>query len=184
MSEAPENETNTTDRIGVFGIGNILLLDEGVGPEVAHALERDYEFPSNVDIMDRGTMGYALIGDFENYDYILTVDAVDGTGEEPGTVFTFDPADMAANPCDVRGAHDTRFSDVLLACDLMGRRPNALCVGVQIENMSPAEMVIGLTPKVNEAIPLLCETVLALLWKHGVRGMVDKRTGQEVRPPK
>lgn len=171
------------ERIAVMGIGNILLLDEGVGPAVVQALDEQFEFPDNVDILDRGTMGMALIGEMQDYDYILTVDAVDGTGEEPGTVFRFHPEDMA-DEAVMHGAHDTRFIDVLQALDLLGHRPVGECIGVQVANMSPDKMFIGLTPQVEAALPLLIETVLATLYRHGVRGIIDRRTGLEVVPPK
>lgn len=38
---------------------------------------------------------------------------------------------------------------------------------MQIENMSPAELVEGLTPKVYERLPFLVETVVAELDRQG-----------------
>ncbi|MBQ6453276.1 MAG: hydrogenase maturation protease [Coriobacteriales bacterium] len=172
-----------SERMAVMCIGNILLLDEGVGPAVARELMENYDFPPNVTVLDSGTMGMSLIGDFAQYDYILTVDAVDGTGEPPGTVFHFLPQDMAENRI-FHGAHDTRFIDVLEASALLGHEPAGECIGVQIENMSPSQLVIGLTPQVAAAVPLLCETVLATLYGHGVRGIIDRSTGMEVCGPR
>lgn len=171
------------ERIAVMCIGNILLLDEGVGPAVAKRLMEGYDFPANVTVLDSGTMGMSLIGDFQEYDYVLTVDAVDGTGEKPGTVFKFMPEDMADNVV-CHGAHDTRFIDVLNACRLMGTCPVGECIGVQVENMSPEQLTIGLTPEVEAALPLLCETVFATLYARGVRGISDRSTGEEVGPPR
>ena len=42
-----------------------------------------------------------------------------------------------------------------------------ICYGMQIENMSPAELVEGLTPKVYERLPFLVETVVAELDRQG-----------------
>ncbi|NTU89482.1 MAG: hydrogenase maturation protease [Actinobacteria bacterium] len=169
------------EHIAVMCIGNLLLLDEGVGPAVARMLIDTFEFPAGVDVLDSGTMGMSLLGEFRDYDFILTVDAVDGTGEEPGTVFTFLPEDMADNMV-MHGAHDTRFIDVLQASALLGFEPVGECIGVQIENMSPENLVIGLTPKVEAALPLVCETVCAKLYARGVRGIIRKDTGVQVGP--
>ncbi len=49
--------------------------------------------------------------------------------------------------------------------------------------MSPAQLTIGLTPQVEAALPLLVQTVLAKLYRRGVRGMLEKATGREVMPP-
>ena len=170
------------ERIAVMCIGNILMLDEGVGPAVARLLMEGYAFPEHVHILDSGTMGLSLIGDFKEYDYILTVDAVDGTGEAPGTVFTFLPEDMADNTV-CHGGHDTRFIAVLHAAALLGYEPVGECIGVQVLDRNPVQLTIGLTPPVEAALPLLVQTVLAKLYARGVRGIVERTTGKEVAPP-
>lgn len=154
-------------RIAILCIGNILMLDEGVGPRVASELVRRYSFPSNVEVLERGTMGMALLADLKRFDCILLVDAVDNTGTRPGTVVTFLPEDIAPYEA-FHGAHDTRFIDVLEAAALLDYAPEAHCLGVQVENMSPAEYTIGLTPPVEAALPFLVDCILAFLEQHGV----------------
>ena len=48
-------------RVLVLGIGNLLWADEGFGVRAVEALNRDYEFPPNVILMDGGTQGLYLI---------------------------------------------------------------------------------------------------------------------------
>ncbi len=43
-------------RIGVLGVGNILMGDDGIGPFVVRILEARYEFPPNVVLHDLGTL--------------------------------------------------------------------------------------------------------------------------------
>ncbi|MDR3052894.1 MAG: hydrogenase maturation protease, partial [Coriobacteriales bacterium] len=64
------------ERIAVLCIGNILMLDEGVGPRVAHELLERYSLPDTVEVLDRGTMGMSLLGEFKRFHTILVVDAV------------------------------------------------------------------------------------------------------------
>jgi hydrogenase maturation protease len=154
-------------RIAILCIGNILMLDEGIGPRVAQELLEHYTFPSNVEILERGTMGMALLADLKYFDLILLVDAVDNTGEPPGTVVTFLPEDIAPYEA-FHGAHDTRFVDVLEAAALLDITPEAHCLGVQIENMSPAQYTIGLTPLVEAALPFLTECILGFLKQQGI----------------
>jgi hydrogenase maturation protease len=169
-----ENENNRSssnlssgERIAILCVGNILMLDEGVGPRVAAELLANYQFPGNVEVLDRGTMGMALLADLKRFDVILLVDAVDNTGKPPGTVVTYLPEEIAPYEA-FHGAHDTRFIDVLEAAALLGYTPEAHCLGVQVENMSPAEYVIALTPSVEAAVPFLIECVLAFLAQRGI----------------
>lgn len=164
------------ERIAVMCIGNMLMLDEGLGPRVAEELIKRYEFPEGVDVLDSGTMGMSLLADFKHYDFILVVDAVDNTGEEPGTVVRFSPEDIASYTV-MHSAHDIRFIDVLEASELLGYRPVGRCIGVQVENMNPVELTMGLTPAVEAAVPLVIQTVLATLADRDVKGIVCKATG-------
>ncbi|MCL2757296.1 MAG: hydrogenase maturation protease, partial [Coriobacteriia bacterium] len=158
----------------MLGVGNILKLDEGVGPHVITELIRGYEFPENVLVFDRATMGMQLLSDLNSCGVLLVVDAVDNTGNPPGTVVTFAPEDLARYDT-FHGAHDTRLVDVLDAAELLGYRPEAHCLGVQVENMSPADLTIGLTPAVAAAVPLLLYSVLSFLRERGV-AFIDKKT--------
>ena len=155
------------ERIGVMCIGNLLLRDEGLGPLVAQRLSAEYEFPANVEVVDSGTMGMSLIGQIASYDYLIVVDAVDGTGEAPGTVFTFTPEEMAR--CTImHSLHDIRFKDVLDAASLLGTVPEAVCVGAQVLDMNPVDFSIGLTDVLDASVPLVMETVVSLLAARGV----------------
>jgi hydrogenase maturation protease len=162
------NHGSPGERIAILCVGNTLMLDEGVGPRVAAELLANYQFPGNVEVLDRGTMGMALLADLKCFDVILLVDAVDNTGKPPGTVVTYLPEEIAPYEA-FHGAHDTRFIDVLEAASLLGYTPEGHCLGVQVENMSPAEYTIALTPSVEAAVPFLVECVLAFLAQRGVR---------------
>jgi endonuclease-3 len=164
------NNYTATEKIAVLCSDNLLLLDEGIGPRIAKELLENYQFPVNVSVLDRGTMGMALLSEIKEFDTILVVDAVDNTGYQPGTVVTFLPDDVAANNA-FKGAHDIKFSDVLNSAQLMGYKIEGYCLGVQIANMQPPEFTIGLTPQVEAAVPKLLSSVLDFLTSRGVKVM-------------
>jgi hydrogenase maturation protease len=148
-----------SNKVLILCIGNILMLDEGVGPRVARELNEHHDLPEAVTVLDRGCMGMSLLADLKVADKVLVVDAVDNTGYSPGTVVTFKPEDIASYQA-FHGAHDTRLVDVLQALDLIGYHPEVDCLGVQIENMTPAEYCIGLTAPVEAAVPILVQSCL------------------------
>jgi hydrogenase maturation protease len=156
------------ERILVMGIGNPLVRDEGVGVRIVEEMMRTLSFPDNVTLMDAGTMGMGILNLFRECDYLLIVDAIDGTGEAPGTVVRLSPEDFAPNQV-LHSLHDLRFVDVLQAAELIGTRPEADCVGVQILDM--VGVGIGLTPDVEAAIPRAVEAALTVLRERGIEGI-------------
>ena len=139
-------------RIAILCIGNRLMLDDGVGPAVYDALEAGYRFGDDVALYDAGCMTMDLLPHVCKADFVIVVDAVDGTDEQPGTVFRFAPGDIAGHGV-MQSLHDMRLSDF----------------GIQVENMSPASFIEGLTPRVHAALPLLVDSVLAELVRLGVQ---------------
>ena len=154
-------------KTAILCIGNKLMLDDGVGPAVYERLKSDYLFDEDTVLFDAGCMGMAMLPIIRDYDFVLTVDAVDDTGSEPGTVFRFEP-DAIAGHGVMQSLHDLRLIDVLQASELVGYSAEGICFGMQVDNMSPSSLVVGLTPKVEAALPLLAESVAADLIRRGV----------------
>ncbi len=151
-------------RVNIICVGNDLLMDDGFGPAVARCLREGYELPENVEVLDCGVMGYAILPDLKACDLAVVVDAVDGTDAEPGTLFSFDPEDMqGAAPSEMLSLHEVRFADVLASARFLGATCRARCFGVQVENASPSELRCELTPRVAAAVEPLCEHVAAFL---------------------
>lgn len=157
----------TPRRIAVFCVGNKLMLDDGVGPAVYEELRERYEFPENVDLFDLGCLSLDMIDRVREYDVIMTVDAVDGTEKEPGTVFRFEPDAMARHSGATASLHDLKLVDLFDAARLLGYEAEGLCLGMQVENASPGLVTIGLTPRVHAALPLLVDTVAGELARLG-----------------
>lgn len=154
--------------IAVLCVGNKLMLDDGIGPAVYEELLEAYEIPDNVLLYDIGCLSMDMLFIVDRCDVVITVDAVDGTDAEPGTVFRFAPDAMARHAGATASLHDLKLIDLFDAATLLGYSAEGVCLGMQVENSSPAEVTIGLTPKVYDALPLLVETLVAELYKLGV----------------
>lgn len=154
-------------KAAVFFVGNRLMLDDGVGPAAYDSLLQSYEIPHNVTVVDVGCLSLDMLSYVESYDLILTVDAVDGTGDAPGTVYRFEPDAMARHSGPEASLHDLKLVDLFDAASLMGYEAEGFCLGMQVGNPSPSEFVIGLTPQCEAALPLLVETVVAELYRRG-----------------
>lgn len=154
--------------IAVLCVGNKLMLDDGLGPAVYEELLARYEIPDNVLLYDVGCLSLDMLPVVERCDTVISVDAVDGTDAEPGTVFRFAPDAMARHSGATASLHDLKLVDLFDAAALLGYEAEGLCLGMQVENPSPSEATIGLTPKVHAALPLLVATVAGELARRGV----------------
>lgn len=151
----------------VFFVGNRLMLDDGVGPAAYDEIVAAYDIPDNVTLFDVGCMALDMLSYVDRCDLILTVDAVDGTGDAPGTVYRFEPDAMARHSGPEASLHDLKLVDLFDAASLMGYEAEGYCLGMQVGNPSPEQFCMGLTPECAAALPLLVETVVAELDRRG-----------------
>ncbi len=167
--------------IAVLCVGNFLMLDDGVGPIVADELNRAYEFPENVEIISCGAMTLDMLNLVGEYDLLISLDAADDPGAEPGTVFRYAPDDLAHRGTPMGSLHELRLADLIDAAMMLGLDADGLCFGIQAENADPSELVSGLTPKVAAGLPIMIDALLAELVNRGCKVTV-KATGKLVEP--
>jgi len=163
----------------VMGIGNPLMGDEGFGPRVVELFLSRYTIPEGLSVIDAGTMGFTILNLFAEADRVLVVDALEGTGHEPGTLVRLTPEDMAPNQV-MHSLHDARLTDVLEAALLMGLEPEVACIGVQVQSI--AQWHLELSPVVEAAVPHACDAVADALTAWGVTlAERTEPTGEDAR---
>ena len=167
IGDSEDLPDESPQKILILGIGNILMKDEGIGCRIAEELQNRYDFPEGVDVVDSGTMGLVLLNLLREYDFVIVVDAVDGTGYPPGTVVRMSPEDIAPNQV-MHSLHDARFIDVLEAAMLIGIEIEGHVIGVQVEDMDPPELFIGLSNSLEDAVDTAIDAVLTVLAERGV----------------
>ncbi len=154
-------------RIAIFCVGNRLMLDDGLGPAIYDELIANWDIPDSVELFDLGCLTLAMIDRVREFDLIITVDAVDDSGEPAGTVLRYPPDAMARHAGINASLHDLKLVDLFDAASLLGYRCEGLCLGMQVHNASPAEACMGLTAPVSESLPLLVEILAGELARMG-----------------
>lgn len=152
--------------IGIAGIGNLLLRDEGFGVHVVHYLQNNYEFPENVDIQDVGTAGIYMAPFLETCDPVLVIDVVDIEGE-PGSFHFFSLDDVRAGTFQTRmSPHQLGLLEILEVCKLRGEHPE----NVEFYTIIPKELTesIELSDKAEERKVEVAEMILKRLKELGV----------------
>ena len=141
----------------VLGLGNPLCQDDGVGVvAVARILER-WSPGSGVEMLEGGTLGLWLLPLLESYRTVLLVDAIRADGE-PGTLVRVEGEEVARAAAHRLSVHQVGVGDLMDAAQLRGTLPPKLTLlGVVPEAVS---LGLGLTPRVERALPLLIQRVL------------------------
>jgi hydrogenase maturation protease len=117
-------------RILLLGVGNKLYTDEGVGVHAALHLRENYEFSDNVTLLDGGTMGKLLMNDIMECDCLIVMDAVLG-GHDPGSVYRLEDEGLRKSLGFVDSQHQVDLVDTLIACEILGSRPEAVVIGME-----------------------------------------------------
>jgi hydrogenase maturation protease len=157
--------------IAVFGIGNILLSDDGVGVHAVNKLISDYEFPEHVEIIDGGTKGLDLLPLFENRDKVLIIDAANFK-KEPGTIDTVVGDKIPAFLSTKLSVHQIGLPDMLFAAKWMEITPPEIClIGIQPKSM---DTTVEMTSVISGKMDDLLEKVMHKLKEWGVEPVQKK----------
>jgi hydrogenase maturation protease len=157
--------------IAIFGIGNILLSDDGVGIHAINRLKKDYDFPDHVEIIDGGTKGLDLLPLFENRDKVLFIDAANFK-KTPGTIDTVEDERIPAFLSSKLSVHQIGLPDMLFAAKLMEIMPQTMSlVGIQPESM---ETTTELSDVVRKRMDDLISKVLEKLSEWDVKAVPKK----------
>ena len=141
-------------------MGNILLEDEGLGIRALEVLQRDYEFPSGVELLDGGTTGMGLLDDISGREHLLVLDAVQ-TGEAPGTLVVMRGSDVPVYFGIRVTPHQLGLADVLATLELSGEQPGCVTVlGLVPESL---ELTLELSGLIRERLDSLVEAAVAEL---------------------
>ncbi len=160
-------------KIGILGIGNLIVGDEGFGVHTVRYLEEHYEFPDNVLIKDGGTAGIYMSPFLEACDPVLVIDVVD-IDAEPGSMHYYSSDDVKAGKISTRmSPHQLGLLEILEICKLRDAAPETLefyCV-VPHKLETSTELSEVVTPRVKE----ISDIVLKRLAELGVE--VTQRSG-------
>ncbi len=150
------------EKIAIFGCGNILFGDDGAGPAVIKALEKE-ELPEYLHLEDAGTGIREILFDYLlepaiRPALIIIVDSVDFPGAKPGQIFDLRPFDIPRKKLHDFSLH--QFPTVNMLAELEEATDTKVRImAIQAENI-PNEVMPGLSRPVAKAVKRLTEKIL------------------------
>jgi hydrogenase maturation protease len=153
----------------VLGLGNELFTDEGLGVqaawEVGKAGLRD------VEVLDGGTLGMALLPEIEGRQGLLVLDAMVAAGSRPGDVVVLGPEELVRPRMLLMSAHQVGIAETLGAATLLGSSPRLLAaVGMVPFSL---ETGYGISARARDRLPAMVESALEILQRWMAEETVD-----------
>lgn len=144
--------------IKVLGIGNILVGDDGFGPRVLEELQKR-EIPENVELIDAGVGGMAILSWIEDADKMIIIDSVQ-TGNEPiGTVYRFTDKEMPPSDMFMLSLHDLNLVDTINIGRVVQKMPEEIIIyGVEVVRLT--EFTKEMSPEVEAAVKEVADLVV------------------------
>jgi len=149
----------------LLGLGNTIMSDDGMGCLAVDRLQENYRFPSEVTLLEGGTLGLDLLPHLEGIDRLLIIDALDMRAT-PGSVFRLEGEEVPRAFASKLSVHQMGVQDLLAVAELQGHLPSELVVwGIQPESI---EVGTELTRPVKDALEQLLAGVLDDLARWGI----------------
>ena len=145
--------------IVLFGLGNVIRSDDGLGIHAFQRLRNHPRVPADVALYDGGTLGLELACYASQASRILLLDAVE-TGERPGTLIEMANSDLWGLPGG-KSVHQLGLADLLSTLSLVSETPKEIMLmGIQ---PGTTDWGTTLSPAVEAAMPLLLTRSIELL---------------------
>lgn len=123
----------------VLGLGNPLMADEGIGVCLVRRLSRFAEDYPDVEFLDAGTGGLAVLHHIDGRRKAIFIDCA-YMGEEPGAIRRFMPEDVRSTK--VLAHQSLHEADLLRIIDMsrqLGQAPEEIVIfGIQPGRIEPA----------------------------------------------
>jgi coenzyme F420 hydrogenase subunit delta len=138
----------------ILGCGNTLFGDDGFGPAVIDYLEKHYEAPKDVSILDVGTGAREILFTItlaeKKPKRIIVIDALD-CQRKPGEIFTIPVENLPEKKIDDFSLHQLPTSNLLKELkDLC--QVEVILLAAQPECI-PETVKPGLSKRLQEAVP-------------------------------
>lgn len=149
----------------ILGIGCTLYSDEGFGVRVAEQIDKRYELPDNVQVVDGGVLGVGLLGVISQPDHLIVVDVIRNKGN-PGDLYRLEGDAIPARIRAKNSIHQVDFLEALTLCQALDKVPHTVIVGIEPEDIDTCS--IELTETTASKMDAVIEMVLRELDRLGV----------------
>lgn len=169
------NCNGTVGKRLILGVGNEILMDDGIGPGLVSDLRKQFGDSSSACFENISLGGMEILDYIRDYDEVVIIDAIKtGEGSKPGEVYLLGP-DSFRETSHISNIHDVSFVTALrLAEKLDYSLPDyIIIIGVEVVE----DMIFGseYSPQIAEVYPEVYSEIRSFL-QGFILGEVSLRT--------
>ena len=157
-------------KVVVFGAGNLLLSDEGLGVHLVKRMNEKYAPSDDVEFYDGGTMGILATHKLEETEHVIIVDSLEAEGEA-GELRVYKKEDIMLEKIPAKmSPHQIGLQEVLTLSELRGKAPES----ITFYGVIPASLdsSVELSPLVERRLDELDDMIVSELETLGIRMQV------------
>ena len=142
----------------VLGLGNPLMADEGIGVHLIEKLTARAEQVPDVDFVDAGTGGMAVLHLIDGRRKAVFIDCA-FMGQEPGTLRRFTPEEVrSAKVLAHQSLHEADLLRIISLAEQLGQCPEQVVIfGVEPQVVEPRQGISAvLLEKTEEYLSAIC----------------------------
>jgi hydrogenase maturation protease len=155
LTAKKKQQEDRMKKLLVLGVGNTLLMDEGIGVHAIYEFWKEKEDwdETLVDFIDGGTFTQDIFYLFEEYESILVLDVV-RANKPTGTIYSLEENQLRKEEKQMLSLHDIDLLDSLGMAQMRGHRPYLRVIGIEPEKI---DWGTELTPTLAAAFPSFLE---------------------------
>jgi hydrogenase maturation protease len=142
----------------ILGIGNDILMDDGIGPRLVAGLQKNITAPE-INFITASTGGMEILELIRDYQQVVIIDAIITQNGNPGTMYHITPGEFKET-LNISSFHDISFLTALkLAENLKINIPSQIDI-IAVEIVEDMTFGTEFSPVIHDKFPLIYQEVL------------------------
>lgn len=155
----------TSHKLVLLGIGNVLQKDDGVGVYAVDYLKRNYTFSPKIELINGGVEGINLLDIFIDNECVVIVDTI-SIDDAPGSIYNIPTTELGGFGLNSGSAHEIGVLQCLDMLDLQCKpRPESNVIAIIPQEIT---FEFALSPELTEKFDLFIAAILQDLKSKGV----------------
>ena len=153
-------------KIALIGSGNPFFRDEGIGLYVGKYFKENFTYAPAVDIVDGGTLGFALMPLLQAYEYVIIANTSSDDTREVGTIVVMRGEELLSHQGIKKTANEVEITEMLQICSIAHH-----CAQVTMVSIVPEDILsvcVNVSPALRAHWENYIEMIVSELAKCGI----------------